>query len=172
MERLSSGPHLRSSFQRIKVFEVSKTADPRSCFENSIFVSHTHNKLERLSSGPHRVRAALPSGDRCTQFSSFGETTFLWVVKIIYEFLCKIFPSKLEIEFYSHKKVVSPKLENCAHLYIVNFMCAKFQQNQGTLFFTMKSFVKFSQLSNLKLNLFPQESCFTKTRKLSTNYIS
>ena len=36
--------------------------------------------------------------------------------------LCKFFPTfKLEIEFYSHKKVVSPKLENCAHLYIVNF---------------------------------------------------
>ena len=34
----------------------------------------------------------------------------------------KFFPTfKLEIEFYSHKKVVSPKLENCAHLYIVNF---------------------------------------------------
>ena len=34
---------------------------------------------------------------------------------------------KLEIEFHSHEKVVSPKLENSAHLFIVNFKCAKFQ---------------------------------------------
>ena len=67
----------------------------------------------------------------------------------------KFFPTfKLEIEFYSHKKVVSPKLENCAHLYIVNFMCAKFQQNQRTFFFTWKSFVNFSQLSNLESDFF------------------
>ena len=33
-------------------------------FESSIFVSHTHIKLERLSSGPHRVRSALPFGDK------------------------------------------------------------------------------------------------------------
>ena len=32
------------------------------------------------------------------------------------------FPTlKLEIEFHSHKKVVSPKLENSAYLSIVNF---------------------------------------------------
>ena len=68
----------------------------------------------------------------------------------------KIFPNlKLEIEFHSHKKVVSPKVENCAHLNIVNFMCAKFQQNQRTFFFTWKSFVNFSQLSNLKLSFIP-----------------
>ena len=36
---------------------------------------------------------------------------------------------KLEIEFHSHKKVVSPKLENSAHLFIVNFKRAKFQKN-------------------------------------------
>ena len=37
--------------------------------------------------------------------------------------------SKFEIEFHSHKKVVSPKLENSAHLFFVNFKCAKFQKN-------------------------------------------
>ena len=37
------------------------------------------------------------------------------------------FPTfKLEIEFHFHKKVVSPNLENSAHLFIVNFKCAKF----------------------------------------------
>ena len=36
---------------------------------------------------------------------------------------------KLLIEFHSDKKLVSPKLENCAHLYIVNYQCAKFQRN-------------------------------------------
>ena len=42
----------------------------------------------------------------------------------------KFFPTfKLKIEFHSHKKVVSPKLENSAHLFIVNFKCAKFQKN-------------------------------------------
>ena len=41
----------------------------------------------------------------------------------------KNFPTfKLEIEFYSHKKVVSPKIENSAHLFIVNFKRAKFQK--------------------------------------------
>ena len=45
----------------------------------------------------------------------------------------KFFPTfKLEIEFHSHKKVVSPKLENSAHLFIVYFKCAKFQKNQRT----------------------------------------
>ena len=45
----------------------------------------------------------------------------------------KFFPIlKLEIEFHSHKKVVSPKLKNCAHLFIVNCKYAKFQQNQRT----------------------------------------
>ena len=45
----------------------------------------------------------------------------------------KFFPNlKLEIEFHSHKKVVSPKIENCTHLVIVNFKCAKFQRNQRT----------------------------------------
>ena len=39
----------------------------------------------------------------------------------------KIFPNlKLEIEFHSYKKLVSPKLENSAHSFIVNFKCAKF----------------------------------------------
>ena len=33
---------------------------------------------------------------------------------------------KLEIEFHSHKKVISPKLNNCAHLFIGNFKCGKF----------------------------------------------
>ena len=33
-----------------------------SIFESSIFVSHTHIKLERLSSGPHRIRSVLPFG--------------------------------------------------------------------------------------------------------------
>ena len=37
--------------------------------------------------------------------------------------------SKFEIEFHSHKKVVSPKLENSAHLIIMNFKRAKFQKN-------------------------------------------
>ena len=37
--------------------------------------------------------------------------------------------SKLEIEFHSHKKVVSPKLENSENLFIVYFKCAKFQKN-------------------------------------------
>ena len=64
------------------------------------------------------------------QVSAKSENLFFYM-----EILCKIFPTfKLEIEFYSHKKVVSPKLENCAHLYIVNFMCAKFQKNQRTFF--------------------------------------
>ena len=52
------------------------------------------------------------------------------------EILCKFFPTfKLEIEFYSHKKVVSPKLENCAHLFIVNFKCAKFQKKSRIFFY-------------------------------------
>ena len=43
------------------------------------------------------------------------------------------FPTlKFKIEFHSHKKVVSPKLENCAHLFILNYNCAKFQKNQRT----------------------------------------
>ena len=85
----------------------------------------------------------------------------------------KFFPTfKLEIEFYSHKKVVSPKLENCAHLYIVNFMCAKFQQNQRTFFFTWKSFVNFSQLSNLKLNFIPIRKLFHQNSKIAHIYIS
>ena len=41
--------------------------------------------------------------------------------------------NKLEIEFHSHKKVVSPKLENSAHLFIVNFKRAKFQKNWRTV---------------------------------------
>ena len=55
------------------------------------------------------------------------------------EFICKkhsgkslvkfIPTSKLEIEIHSHKKVVSLKLENFAHLFIVNFKRAKFQKN-------------------------------------------
>ena len=45
----------------------------------------------------------------------------------------KFFPtSKLKIEFHSHKKVVSPKLENSAHVFIVSFKCAKFQENSRT----------------------------------------
>ena len=41
----------------------------------------------------------------------------------------KFFPIlKLKIEFHSHKKVVLPKLENSAHLNIVNFKCPKFQE--------------------------------------------
>ena len=48
----------------------------------------------------------------------------------------KNFPTlKLEIEFHSHKKVVSPKLENCAYLFIVNFKCAKFQKNSRIFFY-------------------------------------
>merc|ERR1712079_924277 len=47
---------------------------------------------------------------------------------ICMEILCKILPIlKLEIEFHSHKKVVSPKLENSAHFNIMNFKCEKFQ---------------------------------------------
>ena len=51
--------------------------------------------------------------------------------KIFYrEIPLLFFPTlKFEIEFHSHKKVVSPKLENSAHLFIVNFKCAKFQKN-------------------------------------------
>ena len=46
------------------------------------------------------------------------------------EILCKIFRIlKFEIEFHSQKKVVSPNLENCAHLFILNYMFAKFQQH-------------------------------------------
>ena len=61
----------------------------------------------------------------CAKFQQNQRTLFFYM-----EILCKIFPTfKLEIEFYSHKKVVSPKIENCAHLYIVNFKCAKFQRN-------------------------------------------
>ena len=42
----------------------------------------------------------------------------------------RVFPtSKLEIKFHSHKKAVSPKLENFAHLFTVNFKRAKFQKN-------------------------------------------
>ena len=42
----------------------------------------------------------------------------------------KFFPTfKLKIEFHSHKKVVSPKLENSAHLFIGNFERAKFHNN-------------------------------------------
>ena len=42
----------------------------------------------------------------------------------------KFFPTfKLKIEFHSHKKVVSPKLENSAHLFKMNFKRAKFQKN-------------------------------------------
>ena len=45
----------------------------------------------------------------------------------------QFFPTfKFEIEFHSHKKVVSPKLKDCAHLVIVNFKCAKSQRNQRT----------------------------------------
>ena len=40
--------------------------------------------------------------------------------------------NKLEIEFHSHKKVVSPILENSARLFIVNFKRAKFQKNWRT----------------------------------------
>ena len=51
------------------------------------------------------------------------------------EIICKNFPkSQREIEFHSHRKVVSPKLENSAHSFIVNFKCAKFQKNQRTFF--------------------------------------
>ena len=67
----------------------------------------------------------------------------------------KIFPNlKLEIEFHSHKKVVSPKLENCAHLNIVNFMCAKFQQNQRTFFFYMEILCKFFPTFKLGIGFF------------------
>ena len=84
------------------------------------------------------------------QVSAKSENLFFYM-----EILFKIFPNlKLEIEFHSHKKVVSPKLENCAHLYIMKFMCAKFKQNQRTFFFTWKSFVNFSQLSNLESDFF------------------
>ena len=47
----------------------------------------------------------------------------------------KLFPAfKLEIQFHSHKKVISPKLETFAHLIIENLECAKFQKNQRTFF--------------------------------------
>ena len=50
------------------------------------------------------------------------------------------FPTlKFEIEFHSHKKVVSPKLENCAHLFFLSNNCAKFQETQRT-FFSHSSF--------------------------------
>jgi len=52
---------------------------------------------------------------------------FPWKIFFTWKSFVKIFPNlKLEIEIHSHKKVVAPKLENFAHLYIVNFMCAKF----------------------------------------------
>ena len=49
---------------------------------------------------------------------------FTKVLPVIFFFIT----SKFEIEFHSHKKVVSPKLENSAHLFIVNFKCAKLQK--------------------------------------------
>ena len=58
---------------------------------------------------------------------------FTWKFFFTWKSFVKFFPNlKLEIEFHSHKKVVSPKLENSAHLFIVNVKCAKFQQNQRT----------------------------------------
>ena len=41
---------------------------------------------------------------------------------------------KLKSEFHSHKKVVSPKLENSAHLNIVNFIWANFERKKKTFF--------------------------------------
>ena len=44
----------------------------------------------------------------------------------------KFFPIlKLKIEFHSHKKVVSPKLENSAHLNIMNFIWANFERKKN-----------------------------------------
>ena len=44
---------------------------------------------------------------------------FPWKKKITGKSFVKFFPIlKLEIEFHSHKKVVSPKLENSANLFI------------------------------------------------------
>ena len=37
---------------------------------------------------------------------------------------------KLEIGFFSKKKNDVTKLENCAHLFIVNYKCAKFKLNK------------------------------------------
>ena len=84
------------------------------------------------------------------QVSAKSENPFFYM-----EILCKIFPNlKLEIEFHSHKKVVSPKLENCAHLYIVNFMCAKFQQNQRTFFFYMEILCKIFPTFKLEIEFY------------------
>ena len=50
----------------------------------------------------------------------------------------KFFPIlKLEIEFHSHKKVVSPKLENSAHLFISKYKCANFERNRRSFFSTI-----------------------------------
>ena len=50
--------------------------------------------------------------------------------KITGKSFVKFFPTfELKIEFHSHKKVVSPKLENSAHLFIGNFERAKLQKN-------------------------------------------
>ena len=51
-------------------------------------------------------------------------------------------------------------------------MCAKFQQNQRTLFFTWKSFVKFSLLSNLKLNFIPIRKLFHQNSKIPHIHLS
>ena len=46
----------------IKVFEVSKKADPRWCFWKFNFGFSITYKMERVSSGPHWVRSAVPFG--------------------------------------------------------------------------------------------------------------
>ena len=79
---------------------------------------------------------------------------FAWIF-FTWKSFVKFFPNlKLEIEFHSHKKVVSPKHENSAHSFIVNFTCAKFQQNQRTFFFTWKSFVKFFPTFKLEIEFY------------------
>ena len=52
---------------------------------------------------------------------------FFFIAKSVVNFFQIL---KLEIEFHSHKKVVSPKLENSAHLFIVNVMSANLGPNQ------------------------------------------
>ena len=108
-----------------------------------------------------------------TQIKFLRNSFIKLLLKVWFNFytriLCKIVPNfqtwnwilfTYESCFTKNRKLRTIK-------YIVNFMCAKFQQNQRTFFFTWKSFVKFSQLSNLKSDFIPIKKLFHQNSKIA-----
>ena len=91
--------------------------------------------------------------NKCAQFSSFLILPKKRWKKFRFKFeIWEIF--KLESDFFPHFLSRIRKLENCAHLFILNFIWANFQQNQRTFFYRdFSDLLEKKKIKELLLNL-------------------